>query len=66
MLFLFAVLVFESFSAENVMKSDKRKTEEKIIIELRIDSFDFIDNPHNVPAINVAIIIDHAKKNRIK
>ena len=48
------------------MKSDKRKTEEKIIVELRIDSFDLIDNPHNVPAINVAIIIDHAKKNRIK
>ncbi len=48
------------------MKSDKRKTEEKIIIELRIDSFDFIDKPHNVPAINVAIIIDHVKKNRIK
>ena len=44
------------------MKSDKRKTEEKIIVELRIDSFDFIDNPHNVPAINVAIIIDHVKK----
>ena len=48
------------------MKSDKRKTKEKVIIALRIDSFDFIDNPHNVPAINVAIIIDHAKKNRIK
>ena len=48
------------------MKSDKRKTEEKIIIELRIDSFDYIDNPPNVPAINVAIIIDHVKKNRIK
>ena len=44
------------------MKSDKRKTKEKVIIELRIDSFDFIDNPHNVPAINVAIIIDQAKK----
>ena len=44
------------------MKSDKRKTEEKIIVELRIDSFDFIDKPHNVPAINVAIIIDHMKK----
>ena len=48
------------------MKSDKRKTEEKIIVELRIDSFDFIDNPHKVPAINVAIIIDHVKKSRIK
>ena len=48
------------------MKSDKRKTEEKIIIELRIDSLDFIDNPHNVPAINVAIINDHVKKNKIK
>ena len=48
------------------MKSDKRKTEEKMIVELKIDSFDLIDNPHNVPAINVAIIIDHAKKNRIK
>ena len=48
------------------MKSDKRKSEEKIIIELRIDSLDFIDNPHNVPAINVAIIIDHVKKNKIK
>ena len=48
------------------MKSDKRKTVEKIIVELRIDSLDFIDNPHNVPAINVAIIIDHAKKNIIK
>lgn len=44
------------------MKSDKRKTEEKMIVELKIDSFDFIDNPHNVPAINVAIIIDHMKK----
>ena len=44
------------------MKSDKRKTVEKIIVELRIDSFDFIDNPHNVPAINVAIIIDQMKK----
>ena len=44
------------------MKSDKRKTEEKMIVELRIDSFDFIYNPHNVPAINVAIIIDHMKK----
>ena len=48
------------------MKSDKRKTKEKVIIELRIDSFYFIDNPNNVTAINVAIIIDHAKKNRIK
>ena len=48
------------------MKSDKRKTVEKIIVELRIDSFDLIDNAHNVPAINVAIIIDHVKKNRIK
>ena len=48
------------------MKSDKRKTKEKVIIELRIDSLDFIDKPHNVPAINVAIIIDQAKKNRIK
>ena len=48
------------------MKSDKRKTEEKMIVELRIDSFDFIDNPHNVPAINVAIKIDHVKKNRTK
>ena len=44
------------------MKSDKRKNKEKIIVELRIDSFDFIDNPHNVPAINVAIIIDQMKK----
>ena len=44
------------------MKSDKRITEEKMIVELRIYSFDFIDNPHNVPAINVAIIIDHMKK----
>ena len=48
------------------MKSDNRKTEEKMIVELKIDSFDFIDNPHNVPAINVAIRIDHVKKNRIK
>ena len=48
------------------MKSDKRKTVEKIIVELRIDSFNLIDNPHNVPAINVAIKIDHVKKNRIK
>ena len=48
------------------MKSHKRKTKEKVIIDLRIDTFDFNDNPHNVPAINVAIIIDHAKKNRIK
>ena len=48
------------------MKSDKRKTEEKMIVELRIDSFDFIDNTHNLPAINFAIIIDNAKKNRIK
>ena len=44
------------------MKSDKRKTVEKIIVELRIDPFDFIDKPHNVPAINVAIRIDHMKK----
>ena len=48
------------------MKSAKRNTEEKIIVELRIDSFDFNDNPHNVPAINAAIMIDHVKKNRIK
>ena len=48
------------------MKSDKRKTKEKVVIELRIDSLDFIDNPHNVPAINVAIIIDQVKNNKIR
>ena len=48
------------------MKSDKRKTVENINVELRNDSLDYIDNPHNVPAINVAIRIDQVKKNRIK
>ena len=48
------------------MNADNKKIEAKTITEFKIDWFNLIDNPHSVPAINVAIIIDQEKKNRIK